>query len=699
MSHSFKTALLSATLFGGLAIQANAAPLITAAVDDNVTTAVTGERSPLLARAKDLGVLADTQILPHVTLVLSRPAAQQAALDKLVHDQLDRNSPSFHRWLKPSDLRGFGPAQEDITKIVSWLQSHGLKVNSVSPSGMSIDFAGTPSAIGAAFHTSLHNVKLPSGEAHIANVTELAIPAALAPVVRGATLSNFFPKPNMARVAPKQVPKPAGYPTDASPNFTIGYNGSTFYLVTPPDFATIYNLNPLFNGTATGNRIAGAGVTIAVVEQTDILRADWQAFRKQFGLSKAAGTLTFQHPHCGDAGFIPDEGEAALDAEWASAAAPDASIIEASCPETALTFGVETTLQNLVEYGTTASVMSISYGGPELENSASFLAGWVNLLEEAAAEGKSVSISSGDSGSSSQENGYASYGLQVNGLSSNPYNTTLGGTDFDDTAKGQNATYWAANNVRQFDSARSYIPEIPWNNACSSRVLFSFVGYADAIDACNDPSLTGIQNGVGGSGGVSRLYPKPDWQNIGVPGMPNDGARDQPDVSLFAANGIWGHFYVFCMSDTNEGGTACDFSNVNDVFGNGAGGTSFAAPIFAGITALLVQKNGDVGLVAPRLYELAKTQFTTAPLTTDCNSGFGNKVSASCTFYNVTLGDNAEPCYATSADCFATNAAVNGIGVLRDPSAPKVNAYQATPGYSLAVGLGTVNITNLLQSY
>ncbi len=120
-----------------------------------------------------------------------------------------------------------------------------------------------------------------------------------------------------------------------------------------------------------------------------------------------------------------------------------------------------------------------------------------------------------------------------------------------------------------------------------------------------------VQNGVGGTGGQSILFAKPDWQGIGVPGVPNDGVRDQPDVSLFASNGSWAHFYVFCMSNPNTGGTPCNFADVNDVFGNAAGGTSFAAPAFAGIMALVDEiKGAKVGNASPRLYQMAQLQFT-----------------------------------------------------------------------------------------
>ena len=698
MRSQLKIALLGATVLAGIgSTAATAAPLISGAVSDSAIVAVVGEKSAALASTRDMGVLADTTALPHIVMALKRSPEQQAAFDKLVHDQQDSASPMYHKWLQASQLRGYGPDAADIAKVVDWLQSRGFTVNSVSPSGMSIDFAGKPSAVSAAFHTSLHNVTLPNGEAHIANVTDLAMPAALSPVVQGVTLSNFFPKPNMVRATASVKTSKAAVKNGMSPQFDVG----GYTAVTPQDFNTIYNVNPLLTGTAAVGKLTGKGVTVAVLERTDILAADWRSFRKAFGLSGYAGTLQTVAPgSCKDPGSNGDEGEAALDAEWIGVAAPDAKIYEAACGDTAITFGVATSMQQLVEHGTDASVFSISYGGPEATNSPSFLAYWVNLLEEANSEGISVMISTGDSGSSYDRNAIDQDGLAVNGLSSNQYNTAVGGTDFLDTYENKTSTYWRPNNIKFYSSAKSYIPETPWDNSCAGMIIRKFGGYANAIASCNDPNNPyNFQEGVGGSGGESTLYAKPDFQNIGLTGMPADGMRDQPDVSLFASNGFWNHFLVLCMSDPNEGGTACDYTNEGDVFGNAAGGTSFAAPAFAGIAALLVQKNGPIGNANASLYSLAKTQFSDPTLSNACISGYGNHASKSCVFYNVTAGNIAESCYATTGACFNTRYATQGIGVLRNPDAPTVDAYPATVGYSLAVGLGSVNVTNLLAAY
>jgi subtilase family serine protease len=345
-------------------------------------------------------------------------------------------------------------------------------------------------------------------------------------------------------------------------------------------------------------------------------------------------------------------------------------------------------------------VFSISYGGDEGLDGYAFEEGWVNLVEEAAAEGIAVFVSTGDSGVSTNEGGIASDGLFVNGLSDTAYNTAVGGTDFLDTALGQNSIYWSSRNSATGQSALSYIPETPWNNSCASTVTAALNNTTPAQLCASQPTLG--QAGVGGSGSQSVFFTKPSWQLTSIPGMPNDNRRDQPDVSLFAANGIFNHFYLICMSDTNEGGAPCDYHNTNDLLASAYGGTSFAAPDFAGIAALIQQTyilNGlntpKSGNLAPLLYRLAAAQYVNKLARSTCDSTLGNRVSSGCTFYNVTDGNNAEPCVKGTVDCVGGGA---GAGILYNREVTTKEAYPAQQGYSLAVGLGTVNVSNLVAS-
>jgi subtilase family serine protease len=684
-----------------LAAAPTTAPLVTGVVNDQQRTILSGNHASATAVAKDMGAADSAHVFQHVTLQLKRSPAMQAAFDRLVSDQQTRGNPNFHRWLSSADLRHFGPAQSDINRVTTWLRSKGVTVNAQSPSGMTLDISGRASILSAAFGTELHVYQL-RGETHFANTRDVSIPSALRPVVGGVMLSNFFPRSNAVR----------------GTNFTIpvGKGKLPFYAVAPSDFIGIYNVTPML-GSDNGFRQAfsGAGVTIAVLEDSDMLPQDWETFRQAFaidvpnnGFASYHGHLISLHPgHCTPAGRNGDELEAALDTEWASVSAPDANIVEASCASTETTFGVATALSALVEgKQTDATIYSISYGGCEQENGLAFLSNWSNLAEEAAAEGISIVVSSGDSGSSCDRSTVDSNGIGVNGLASNPFVVSVGGTDFSDAVDGKTAQYWnKANNPNNLYSARSYIPEVPWDNSCANSIIAQLGSKGSSPMAyCNSNPTVG-ESGVGATGGPSLFYSKPAWQAKALLGMPNDGVRDQPDVVSFASNGILDHATLICFSDKNNGGFPCRYSGT---IGGGpvaetqlVGGTSVAAPAFAGILALLTEvQQQKLGNPAPRLYELAAMQYSNPVLVKSCNASLGFNVSKGCIFNNVTRGDIAEPCFGGTPDCHVTAESTQNIGILSAQDGHSATpAFLANPGYSMAAGLGSVNVTNLIYNY
>src|SRR6267143_738180 len=651
---------------------------VTQNIDEGDRAALRGNTHPEAKAENDRGAVAEDLPMAHMLLQLKRSPEQEQALPQFIDELHAQGSPNFHRWITAQEFgERFGLAKQDLDTITGWLESHGFKVNVVYPSGMVIDFSGTAGQVRNAFQTEIHHLEV-RGEKHIANMSDPRIPAALASVVSGVVSLHDFKPHAMHKMH------------EARTEFTFtDIFGGTNYAVVPADLATIYNLNPLFSAGYSGQ-----GQTIALIEDTNVFSAsDWSTFRSTFGLSSyTSGSFTQVHPgsNCGNPGVIaPNDAEAILDAEWASAAAPSAAIEMAACADTSTTFGGLIAIQNLINASTPPpSIMSVSYGQCETVNGAAANATYNSAYQQAVAEGVSVFVAAGDSGAAGCDNSVAeaTHGIAVNAFASTPYNVAVGGTDFSDTYSGTNGTYWNSSNTPVFGSAISYIPEIPWNDSCAGALLSAYVGYSPTYGStslCNDPLYgsffkTTVAGGGGPSGcatgtpsagdvvsGTCQGWPKPSWQN--VLGNPADGVRDTPDVSLFAADGLWSHYYVLCWSDTAHGGAAC---GADPSAWAGAGGTSFAAPIMAGIQALINQKaGGPQGNPAPVYYELAAAEYGSSG-SSSCNSNNGAAVSNSCVFYDVTLGDMDVDCIGPN--CFVAD---GSVGVLSTSSTAFAPAY------------------------
>lgn len=693
----------------------NARPRITARVDETLLHSLRGNTRPEATAANDAGAVPPDLAMDHILIQLQRSAAQQAAVEQYVASLTDPKSPNYHKWLTAAQFgRQYGPSQQDLDTVTAWLQSKRFTVNSIYPSGMTIDISGTAAQVQQAFHTPLHYVGV-NGVRHIANMSDPQIPEALSPVVAGIVSLHDFTPHTMARQRPK---------------FTYSSGGFTYQAMTPADLAAIYNFTPLF---AQG--ITGQGQTVAVIEDTDLYStADWDTFRSTFGLNQYAGTGALQTVHptnggvatsCFDPGIVSgDDGEAVLDAEWASAAAPDATIQVASCASTRSTFGGVIALQNLLNSATPPSVVSVSYGECEAANGAAMNAAFNLLYQQAAAEGVSVFVAAGDEGAASCDAGAsgATHGIGVSGWASTPYNVAAGGTDFADTYNGTASTYWNSSNSANYGSALSYIPEIPWNDSCASALLSGFLGFtspygADGLCASSMARQNGLVQVAAGSGGPSGCatgspdisgivggscqgYAKPAWQS-GLGGIPADGVRDIPDVSLFAGTGVWGHYYVTCWSDRRNGGAACTGDPSTWV---GAGGTSFSAPILAGVQALVNQKTGSAqGNPNPVYYSLAANGGAV------CDASSGDSATSACIFHNVTSGDIAVNC-GGSTNCYGAAAVAGGgrrgggfgaglNGALSTSTSSYSPAFGSAAGWNFTTGLGSVNVANLVNNW
>jgi subtilase family serine protease len=708
---------------------ATAALQVVSQVDESKLVTLAGNTRPEATAQNDRGAVADGLKLNHMLLQLKRPEAQQTALDARVQAMYQPNNSAFHHWMTPKEYGEYGPNPADVKAVTTWLEGHGLQVSQVSASGMVIDFSGTAKQVKATFKTELHTLQV-NGEKHMANMQNPQIPAALANAVIGVTsLNDFRPKPanrgiSAAHVdgASKAVLPRTVTANGVKPDYTVN---SDTQLVVPDDLHTIYNFEPVYK-----NGITGKKQEIVVIEDTDVYSTgDWYTFRGVLGLAKyTKGTFTQVHPGgCTDPGdVIGNDGEAILDAEYASAAAPNAAIVLASCADTETTFGGLLALDSLIDQALPPAIVSISYGECESALGAAGNAAFNEAYQQAASEGVSVFVAAGDEGAVScdADAAFGTVGIAVSGFASTPYNVAVGGTDFGDSYAGTNSQYWKTKNNATFGSAKSYVPEIPWNDSCASTLIANTEGYnvpygtnGFCNSALGEEFFLTTASGSGGpsncgtgsprlirpspaDSGTCKGYAKPEYQK-GAFGNPKDGVRDLPDVSLFAANGVWGHYYAFCYSQpaTGAGGAPCTGDPVN---WSGAGGTSFATPIVAGIQALVNESTGTPqGNPDFVYYALAKQEYGGTG-NNSCNSTLGNGIDASCTFNDVTEGDMDVDCISDGFNnTFAYNCYIPSgrFGVLSLSNTAYEKAYNSTQGWDFATGLGTLNVNNLVTNW
>jgi subtilase family serine protease len=503
------------------------------AVDEAQVVTLLGNVHPLARSEFDMGSLSAETPMERMMLTLEPSAEQQAALDALVEAQHDPQSPLFHQWLTPAEYGArFGASAADMAKVASWLTSHGFQIEEIPAGNRLVIFSGTAQQVEDTFHTAMHRYQV-NGVEHIANAQDPQIPAAFEGVVGGVVSLHDFRR--NSQISSRRA-------LASQPEYT---SGSTHYLF-PADWATIYDLKSLYSAGTTG-----AGISIAIVGRSNINVSDVTGFRSLAGLSVNPPTVLLVSTNPGL--LSGDQDESTLDVEWSGAVAPSASVKFVVGASTATSDGVDLSAQYIVNHNT-APVVSTSYGSCEKDMGTVELAFYNSLWQQAASEGMSSFVSSGDAGAAGCNVGTdaTGSGAAVNGLCSSPYSTCVGGTEFNEGSNS--ATYWSSTNTSANGSALSYIPEKVWNESASD-------------------GGTGLW---ASTGGVSLVYPAPSWQK-GVSGTSAaNGMRAVPDVAMAAA----GHDgYI-----VEENGSYWVFS-----------GTSAASPTFAGVMALLVQSKGGTG--------------------------------------------------------------------------------------------------------
>ncbi|HMG88216.1 MAG TPA: protease pro-enzyme activation domain-containing protein [Terracidiphilus sp.] len=608
------------------------APRIRSEISNVAVSPLKATQQPLGSTELDAGRMPSDARLNGMSIVFNRSAAQEADLQALIAAQQDPRSPQYHQWLSPEQFGArFGMAQSDIDQVQTWLQQQGFAIDSVARGRTMIRFSGTARQVEQAFQTQMHYFS-GNGEKHFAPSTLLSVPTAIAPTIATVrNLSDFRPRP--MHISTHRA-------------FTSSQSGNVFFA--PGDIAVTYDINPLYSAG-----VNGTGQSIAIVGQSAVLASDIEAFENAAGLPVKDPVMVLV-PGSGASTVVAggDEGESDLDIEWSGAIAKGATI-DFVFTGSSTNFNAFDAIAYAIDEKI-APIVSISYGACETALGGFSLE---TQLAQAATQGQTVVAASGDQGSTScsgdTANGLTTtqeFALAVNYPASSPNVTAVGGTEISATNDvATNATYWLPQGTNDvLTSAKTYIPEIVWNDDST-------------------------QFGLGASGGgTSALFNRPTWQT-GVPGIPSGTKRLVPDVALYASAGFPG--YLFCTSDQSNWNTTnapVQVASCNSGFRDNttgdltvAGGTSFATPIFAGMLALINQKQewtDGQGLANPTLYTLA------------------GGANYSTLFHDVTSGNNN--CTAGATFCGTTT-----------------TGFSAGAGYDEVTGLGSVDLANLAGAW
>jgi hypothetical protein len=525
----------------------------------------------------------------------------QAKLDRLLADQQNPSSGDYHQWLTAAQFgQRFGPTQTQTGAVVRWLRSKGLRVKSINRLGRTIDVIANVAKAEAAFATTI----VTSG-ANFGNASDPAVPAEFAGVVVAimgldnlhavmpAGLQRRLPAagkalPTAPILALADVAHAATNDGGAvSPGVISG--GSTAF--GPFDIEEFYNEAPLI---AAGDSGSASPDCVALIEDSDYLDAAVSLFATAFGFPSF--NITRVLPDGTSPGKTGDETEALLDIDNAHATAPATPI------DVYLSSDLFTSIQSSITDNTCGAI-SISF--ISCGSSSSFFTGLDTLFAQAAAQGQSVFTGSGDWGAAGLQYDPVSDSCvtgttrNVNEIAASPHVTGVGGTTFNP----------------QFDASGNDT---------------SVVGVAPG----------GIESAWGSSGGgASEIFSKPAWQ--AGSGVPNDSARDVPDVAMIA----WAPGVLIGADLSGVAQIQCCW-----------GGTSLAAPLWAGYSRVIAQQHGNarLGLLNPTIYSVAEAGL------------LANGIE------DVTSGNNS----------------FNGVP-----------GFNAGAGYDLVTGWGSVDMTSFASAY
>ena len=542
------------------------------------------------------GAVAANSPLNRMLLLLSSSPAQQRALNIELQSQQNPASSEYHHWFTPPKFADkYGNSAADVAAVAGWLQSQGFQVAALPAGRGWIEFSGTAAQVEQAFHTQINSIVI-TGKSRAVLAGDISVPAALAPLVRGlVSLDGSLSTPALT------VPQALNV---SASELAAETSLSRTQALTPGLIAPLLQLDALH-----AENVLGAGETIAIAARSNIRSEDVDSFRAAFSLSANPVQVILNGA---DPGLTPDQGEATMAASWAGVAAPAAKVLLVPAATTTATDGVDLSLAAIVDQ-VLARTVAVGFSSCEAALSATHQAFYSALYQQAAAEGIAIVASTGDSGPAAchaaGSDVRVTTGYAVNALASTPWNAAVGVAAFGNAGPQAGVNGLAA-----------------WSPASETEPAYA------------------------SGGGNSTLYAAPYFQpNIQDALQAKSSAaryRQLPDVALPTAIDADGNRgLAFCLGDSTSG-AGCTLVR--------SGGSSAAAAIFAGIGALIAEKNGAQGNLAPGLYGLSR------------QSGV---------FNDVKQGSGQLWCAAGSPGCDAAEQ----IG------------FAASEGYDLTTGLGAVN--------
>ena len=553
--------------------------------------------------AIDLGPAPGNQVLGRMLLLLAPAPAQQQALAAELASLQNPSSPSYHRWLTPQAFaQSYANNASDVAAVVAWLESQGFTMASL-PAGLGwIEFSGTVAQVEQAFGAQVDMVAIPgstgSGNTRAVLTTNIMVPGALSPVIAGlVSLDGALSTPALT------APQPLTISASDLQSLTSPASAAAF---TPHLTAQLLNVTPL-----TSQGVNGVGQLIAIVSRSNINSADVAAFRSAFALPASTVQISVNGP---DPGLVDDQAEATLAASWAGAAAPGAQILLAPAATTAATDGVDLSLAAVIDQDL-ANVIAVGYSACEAALSPAHQAFYSALYQQAAAEGITVIAAAGDGGAAAC--------------------TPAGGTVPVDTGLGVNA-----------------LASTPWNTAVGVAAYGAGGAAAGSLALTAWSPVNVADPAYASGGGSSALYSRKAWQPVPAELANGSSAatnsRLLPDLTLpTALDSATNPGLVFCLSGS-AAASGCTLVR--------SGGSGVATAFFAGVAALINQKNGVQGNLAPSLYATSRA------------------------FNDVAQGTSKLACVPGSSSCDATGL----IG------------YAAGSGYDLATGLGVPDVEKLV---